>query len=206
MKRLALRLTPFVATTAWAWPSAAFAHHALYGRIPNTFLEGFLSGLAHPLIEPLHFIAVLAVGVVSGVRKRPVSGVLAFVGATFLATWATGAAASGMMLELTIAVSVFLLGISILVQTPMRRSALIIGLFLVGAIHGAAYAEAILGAGTMPLAAYLLGLALVQGGIAVSIAVSVQLLRNQNPFRPIAGAIISGMGVFATMSLLVGAA
>src|SRR5438552_688041 len=32
----------------------AFAHHVMGGRTPATFMEGLLSGLAHPLIGPDH--------------------------------------------------------------------------------------------------------------------------------------------------------
>ena len=202
MKRLALPL----AAAVWAWPLHAHAHHALYGRTPETFFEGLVSGLAHPMIEPLHFAAVIAVGVLCGLRERPVSGVAAFVAGSFLATWATGAAASGLMLELAIAISVFVLGASVLVQLPLQKFALVLSLFLIGAIHGAAYAEAILGAGMVPLAAYLLGLALIQGFIAGVIAYLSGALRERRPIRPVAGVILSGVGAFAAVALLVSGA
>ncbi len=189
-----------------AWPMPASAHHALYGRTPETLFEGFVSGLAHPIIEPLHFAAVIAVGVLCGLRGRPVSGVAAFVIGGFLATWATGAAASGLMLELAVAISVFVLGTSILIQLPLQRFALILGLFLIGAIHGAAYAEAILGAGMAPLAAYLAGLSIIQGTIAGVIAYLSGALREERPLRPVAGVILSGVGAFTALALFVSGA
>ena len=198
MKRLQLPL----ALVFMAWSQQAWAHHALYGRTPNTLLEGLLSGLAHPIIEPLHFVAVIAVGVLCGLRGKPYSGVAAFVFGGFLATWATGAAASGLMLELAVAISIFVLGLSVLIQLPAQRFTLVSGLFLIGAVHGAAYAEAILGAGMMPLAAYLTGLTLVQGAIAGVIAFLAGALREKRPMRPIAGVILSGVGAVAAVAVL----
>ncbi len=198
MKRVYLPL----AMVFMAWSSQAWAHHALYGRTPVTLLEGFLSGLAHPVIEPLHFVAVIAVGVLCGLRGKPYSGVAAFVIGGFLATWATGAAASGLMLELAVAISVFVLGLSVLIQLPAQRFTLVAGLFLIGAVHGAAYAEAILGAGMVPLVAYLVGLTLVQGAIAGAIAFLAGRLREKQPLRPIAGVILSGVGALAAVAVL----
>ncbi len=199
MKRMLLPL----ALAAGVWPMPAFAHHALYGRTPETFVEGLLSGLAHPVIEPLHFAAVIAVGILCGLRGQAALGVSAFVAGGFLAIWATGAAASGLMLELAIAISVFVLGASVLVQLPLKRFALTSGLFFIGALHGAAYSEAILGAGVVPLAAYVLGLAIIQGGIALGIAVIITRLRQHRPVRPVAGVVLSGIGAFAAVALLV---
>lgn len=202
MKKLSLPLAMAAATL----PLEAHAHHAIYGRTPETWLEGFVSGLAHPVIEPLHFVAVIAVGILCGVRDRPLTGVTAFVAGTFLATWATGAAASGLMVELAVAVSVFVLGVSVWLQFPAHRSVLVFGLFLIGAVHGAAYAEAILGAGMEPLVAYLLGLTFVQAGFAILIAYSAIAFRDSRSWRPVAGAIISSAGAFAAVALLVASA
>ncbi|HET9176699.1 MAG TPA: HupE/UreJ family protein, partial [Pseudolabrys sp.] len=40
----------------------ASAHHVMGGRMPATFMDGFLSGLGHPIIGIDHFAAVVAVG------------------------------------------------------------------------------------------------------------------------------------------------
>jgi hypothetical protein len=45
--------------------SPAFAHHALGGKLPATAWEGFLSGLAHPVIGLDHLAFVVAIGLVA---------------------------------------------------------------------------------------------------------------------------------------------
>ena len=38
----------------------AFAHHPLAGKTPSSFIEGFLSGIGHPVIELGHLIFAIA--------------------------------------------------------------------------------------------------------------------------------------------------
>jgi hypothetical protein len=45
--RVAIAAPPFLLAAA-----PASAHHVMGGRTPSTFLEGLLSGLAHPVIGP----------------------------------------------------------------------------------------------------------------------------------------------------------
>ena len=45
--------------------SPAFAHHAMGGRLPSTFFEELLSGLAHPVIGLDHLSALIAIGLLS---------------------------------------------------------------------------------------------------------------------------------------------
>jgi hypothetical protein len=44
----------------------ASAHHVMGGKLPSTWVEGLLSGLAHPMIGPDHLGFLLAVAVVVG--------------------------------------------------------------------------------------------------------------------------------------------
>jgi hypothetical protein len=60
--RLALLTAPLLVTAA---PAAA--HHAMGGRTPSTFMEGFLSGLAHPVIGLDHLAFLVAIGIVVGI-------------------------------------------------------------------------------------------------------------------------------------------
>ena len=57
---LALALT--VATVL-----SAQAHHVMGGRTPETFMQGLLSGLAHPVIGLDHLAFIVAMGVAAGV-------------------------------------------------------------------------------------------------------------------------------------------
>ncbi|MGZ8211581.1 MAG: HupE/UreJ family protein [Burkholderiales bacterium] len=43
-------------------PLAAYAHHAMDYEAPTNLFEGFVSGLAHPVIGLDHFLFVIAIG------------------------------------------------------------------------------------------------------------------------------------------------
>ena len=71
------------ALTAILLPAAAFpaaAHHPMGGATPGTLMEGFLSGLGHPVIGVDHLLFIVAVGVACycfGQRKATVAVFLA---------------------------------------------------------------------------------------------------------------------------------
>src|SRR6185436_5259329 len=65
----------------------AEAHHVMGGRTPSTFLEGLLSGLAHPVIGLDHLAFIVAVGVAVGV-----AGLNLIIPALFIAASAAGVA------------------------------------------------------------------------------------------------------------------
>ncbi|VEP17320.1 hypothetical protein H1P_590012 [Hyella patelloides LEGE 07179] len=46
------------------------AHHPFDGRTPASFVEGFLSGLGHPIVGLDHFAFVIAVGLLAVFRKK----------------------------------------------------------------------------------------------------------------------------------------
>ena len=62
LRHAALVVVPLLFTTG-----AASAHHVMGGRTPTTFVEGFLSGLGHPVIGPDHLAFLLAIGLAVGV-------------------------------------------------------------------------------------------------------------------------------------------
>ena len=52
-------------------PVPMFAHHATGGETPLTFVQGFVSGLAHPVIGLDHFLFLLTVGALAYSLKSP---------------------------------------------------------------------------------------------------------------------------------------
>ncbi|MET0472193.1 MAG: HupE/UreJ family protein, partial [Xanthobacteraceae bacterium] len=62
LRHAALVVVPLLLMT-----ESASAHHVMGGRTPTTFVEGFLSGLGHPVIGPDHLAFLLAIGVAVGV-------------------------------------------------------------------------------------------------------------------------------------------
>src|SRR5260370_24244663 len=78
MKTLLNRFCVLVAGVAMLAPAEALAHHVMGGKVPVTFMQGFLSGLGHPIIGLDHFAAVVGVGILAALLGRGVRPVLAF--------------------------------------------------------------------------------------------------------------------------------
>lgn len=153
----------------------AQAHHAMGGATPSTFIEGFLSGIAHPVIGLDHFAFLLVAALLSmGLRGSARYLVPAsFVLATVLGTLYHLGAADLPMSEMVIALSALLGGLAVLFKRSLPALAMA-GLFaVIGIFHGYAYGESIVGAEQTPLLSYLIGFALIQYTV---IAGSVQLL------------------------------
>ena len=74
---LAAFLAAFIGLALLAEP--AFAHHVMGGKMPQTFGQGFLSGLGHPVIGIDHFAAVVAVGCLAAAHRAATALVIGFV-------------------------------------------------------------------------------------------------------------------------------
>src|SRR5215471_8646958 len=62
--------------------SPAEAHHMTGGRVPATYFEGVMSGLAHPIIGLDHLLALVAIGILCAglARGRLVAAIFALSG------------------------------------------------------------------------------------------------------------------------------
>jgi urease accessory protein len=127
------------------------------GRTPSTFLEGLLSGLAHPVIGPEHLGFLIVDGVAIGAF-----GLSRALPAVFVLTMAAGVAlhAGGVGLQATevmVALSTALAGLLLACGGAFAQIGCA-ALFAVGGLlHGYALSEGIFGAESAPLGAYLLG-------------------------------------------------
>lgn len=170
----------------------AFAHHAMDGAVPAGLWQGFVSGLAHPVIGVDHFALLVAVGVAAGIGRRGAALPVVFVAASVL-----GVAAHwlGFVLpgaEVAVAATVLVGGVVLARGRAPASPVWAALLAAAGVAHGQAYAEAVVGAEATPVLAYLVGLAVVQGAVAGGIAL---LLRG----RPVLG----GLPVVRPMGLAV---
>jgi urease accessory protein len=183
------------ALTLAAGSGAAEAHHVMGGRTPTTFMEGLLSGLGHPVIGLDHLAFMVALGVVVGV-----AGLSLLIPALFIVASALGVAAHvrGVTLPAAeILVALTVLGTGLIIARG--RSVLASGwaaLFAVaGLIHGYAFGESIYGAETSPLAAYLVGLAVIQAVLATAVALFARRFGAAALEPRLAGAAIAGIGL-----------
>ncbi len=160
-----------IASLAWLGylmvANPAMAHHPMGGRIPANFFEGFMSGLAHPVIGLDHLAVVIAMGFLCVGRIR---GVLIPGGFLLAAMGGTGIHLLSLDLpgsEIIIAISAIALGAILSLEKSLNFLLLISLVTVAGLFHGYAYGEAIVGAGMTPLVAYLLGFTLIQYVVAM---------------------------------------
>jgi urease accessory protein len=178
--------------------SLAHAHHVMDYATPATALEGLLSGLGHPVIGIDHLIFIAGAGVLAARLERGFLFPLVFVVASIAVAGMRYLGVDVGLDELWIAGSLVVLGA---IQLAAREPAggVVAGLFLVtGALHGYALAEAIVGAERTPLAAYLLGLALIQCAIALAAWKAATWIAARHPHVPVqrlAGTAVGAAGL-----------
>ena len=190
--------------------SPALAHHPSGGKIPSTFAAGFLSGLGHPVVGIDHLAFVVAIGLLAALSKKlgmiiPV----VFALATAIGTGIHLQSVDLPVVELIISASVLIMGIFL----AKREQANVVWLTVVSAIagifHGYAYGEAIVGAETTALGAYLLGFCAIQLAISGSAyylgkqIINRAAMPNTLPLR-FAGFAICGMGFSFLSSAILG--
>lgn len=165
LKQLGLGLVALTAMLSFAQP--ALAHHPLGGRLPSNLFEGFLSGVAHPVIGIDHLAFVIAAGLVAATKPKGFLIPLAFVTASLLGTGLHLQLIDLPAAEAVISASVLIFGVILAMgQRLSLRTVVALGA-LAGTFHGYAYGEAIFGAEASPMVAYLTGFAMVQMAIAL---------------------------------------
>jgi urease accessory protein len=186
-----------VVTTVMLLPGVVWAHHFMEDQLPQTFAQGLLSGLAHPVIGIDHLAFIIATGFLLALVKHGVWGVIAFTSGSLLGATLhlTGFGLAGG--EVMVALSVILIGGVILSGHRVALAWLAGGLILAGIFHGYAYAESIFGAEPAPLSGYLIGFCSVQLGIGVgALLLHRRLIAiSANSARPISSALGAVVGV-----------
>lgn len=185
----------------------ALAHHPFGGTTPNNWVQGFLSGVGHPVIGPDHLIFTIIVGLLA-TRFKP----RWVVPAVFLAAAAIGTGAHLMMVDLPapeffISLSVLLFGGLAAYGRRLSMGGVAVLTLLSGLFHGYAYGEAVIGAEMTPLVSYLAGFTVMQGAIVGAACWLTQ--RQLNPARQLAwlrysGLIACGAGGAFLSSLVLG--
>lgn len=190
--------------------SPALAHHPNGGEIPSTLIEGFLSGLGHPVIGIDHLVFVIAIGLVAALGKK-LSVVIpaVFVLATAVGTLIHLQSISLPVVETIVSASVLLIGIFIARKERTNLILLTIISAIAGIFHGYAYGESIIGAETTALSAYLLGFCVIQLAISIGTYYLGQQIINRAtipnllPLR-FAGFTICGIGFSFLSSAILG--
>ena len=185
--------------------SPALAHHPNGSEIPSNFIEGFLSGIGHPVIGIDHLAFVVAIGLLAALSSRIGMIIpLGFAIATFVGTVIHLQSINLPVPELVISASVLVMGI-LLAKADRTNLALVTTISAIaGIFHGYAYGESIVGAESTALGAYLLGFLAIQLGIStVAFYVGKLVLDRANLALRFAGFTIAGIGfAFVSNSVL----
>src|ERR1700751_3423670 len=203
---MGLRLFSRTALVAvlFLFTTSALAHHVMVGQTPSTLVEGLLSGIGHPVIGPDHLAFLLAIGIAVGV-----GGLNLALPALFVV-----ASAVGVMLHvdgINLPGAEIVVGGSVVLACVLRARgrALSVGMWaglfaVAGIFHGYAFGQSIFGAETSPLHAYLLGLILIQGALAVTAALFARRSGGVSELAPrLAGAAIIWVGLTALIGQLI---
>jgi urease accessory protein len=179
----------------------AWAHHPMGGTLPQTFLQGLLSGFGHPVIGVDHLAAIVGVGILAALAGRSAAVVLAFSVSVIAGV---GLHLSGIDLpasELFVGLTTLLIGALVILRQSMSAGRALLLFALAGLVHGYALGESIVGAEASPLVAYLLGLLIVQTAIGVVVYAAVRSLARW-PARTtgltVAGVLVALAGGIAT--------
>ncbi len=203
MKTLLNRFCVLVAGVAMLAPAEALAHHVMGGKVPVTFMQGFLSGLGHPVIGLDHFAAVVGVGILAALLGRGVRPVFAFGAAMIFGVVLHLARANIPAAELLVGLSTLFIGGLVAFRLPLGVLSAAVLFAAAGVVHGYALGESIVGAEASPLGAYLAGLLMIQTIIAVlAYAATIKVQHRAPAFdragMAAAGAVIALIGAVTT--------
>ncbi len=197
-----------LATAVFATSAApAFAHHPLGGAPMETLTDGILSGVGHPLLGFDHLFFVIAVGVAALYTGRVKLATAAYIGAMMIGCLMMSFGVGLPVKEFVIGISLLVVG-SIILSGRAMGLAPAVGLFAVfGLFHGSAFGDTIaaqeVGAGVAVLVGYLIGLGLLQYGLALLAGYVVHNLLKATEAQHIhvrlAGAVVAGVGLFLTL-------
>lgn len=134
----------------------------------SNWFDGFLGGLAHPVLGLHHMVSVVAIGLISGVVVRGTLIPAGFVLATLLGT-------INHLLYLNLpgaetAIAFFTIVFAVMLAIPNQPNLMVLVLLTAtaGLFHGYTYGQAILETTISSQIAYMLGLTLTQFVVAMS--------------------------------------
>lgn len=187
--------------------TVAAAHHPMGGDTPTTYLQGFLSGLGHPIIGIDHFAFIVGVGIILALGvARPVATPVAMLAAAAAGTVLNWFGASLPFIETIVALTVIGIAAAV-VYKPQGRNLVTWVAGAAAFCHGQAYGGAVIGAESTPLITYLLGFTLIQVAIAstayfVTRKVATRSAKQLQLLTAGSGTVLGGLGVvFAALSV-----
>jgi len=207
-----MKKTIFGALLLSAFATPALAHHPLAGQAMETFTHGLLSGIGHPLLGFDHLFFVVAVGIAALYtgfsRLAPAAYIVAMLAGCVMMSFGIGLP----LKEVVIGASLLVVGGIILSGRSLGLASAMAIFAIFGLFHGSAFGETIAtqetAVGGSVLIGYLIGLGILQYGIAVAAGWVVKGLFKASEAVAVnarlAGAVVAGMGLFLTLENLEG--
>jgi urease accessory protein len=202
MKRLGLAAA-FLVTGI----GSAAAHHPMGGVTPTTFMEGFLSGIGHPVIGIDHLAFIIAIGIAAAFVSGGIGIIAGFIAASSLGVLAHVIELNLPLVEVLVAASVIVAGAALAVGLTSARAGWLLLAVIAGLFHGYAFGETVVGAERTVIGAYLIGLAIIMAAIAtVAMLVSRKFFvaAETGPMGlRAAGGVLAALGLFLLVMGLV---
>lgn len=184
-----------------AFAAPASAHHVMGGEVPGTAWQGLLSGLGHPIIGVDHLAFIVGVGLISHLVGLLTLLPLLFLAGTvlgcFLHVQGYDLASSELAIALSVAIAAAVLALRVRIPIGVLAPLLVVA----GALHGYAYGESIVGAETAPFAAYIVGFAAIQYGLAVGSGITLRMLVSRDYVAEATATRLAGAGVALVAAL-----
>jgi urease accessory protein len=197
------KLFATISISAMMIAAPAFAHHPMGGDIPQTMVQGLLSGFGHPIIGFDHLAFVVGIGLLAAFQQARLALPVGFIAGTALGTLLILGGVVLPMAEVVIGLSVLMIGG--LVMAGRRLGAFAASMMALGAglFHGWAYGEAVIGAEATPVISYIAAFSATQFAISLgAMLLALALMRKPADsdiaasFQPrLAGAMVAGVGL-----------
>jgi len=193
-------------------PTVAFAHHPLGGMPMETFAQGILSGIGHPILGFDHLFFVALVGVAALYTGRALLAPFAYISAMIVGCLMMSYNVGLPVKEVVIGLSLLTLGYIVLSGRALSLG-LAVAIFAgFGLFHGSAFGDSIASqesvVGSQVLIGYLIGLGVVQYGISLGAGWVVHRALKATEAAAIqarlSGAVVAGIGLFLSMENLEG--
>jgi urease accessory protein len=176
--------------------------------MPTTFLDGLLSGLAHPALGLDHLAFIVVLGVVAALSRARLALILAFVATAAVATYLRAINFDYPYVEQLVALTVIIAGALMVLGLGAKKLIWLPFTAIAGLLHGYAFGEEVLGADGLPTAGYIIGGTVACAAIALVvklIAARVPALSDPRwwPLR-FAGALVAVLGAYLLAQLIIG--
>lgn len=207
MQQTKIKRLGLAAAFLMAGIGSAAAHHPMGGVTPTTFMEGFLSGIGHPVIGIDHLAFIIAIGIAAAFVSGGIGIIAGFIAASSLGVLAHVIELNVPLVEVLVAVSVIVAGAALAIGLTSARAGWLLLAVIAGLFHGYAFGETVVGAERTVIGAYLIGLAIIMAAIAtVAMLVSRKFLvaTETNPIGlRAAGGALAALGLFLLVMGLV---